>query len=79
MERLKGRYSRKQGEKRHYDYFARYKMTPGGFIWEATVRCAEDLKGSTAGHVSTEAYEHVEIIVRSMVEGAIENLVGLEE
>ena len=73
-----GKYTRKQGMKRTYDYDLSVLKTADGFSWEAKVLFAGELKGSPSGIVHVEL-EEAERAARSKVEQAVEALENVQE
>jgi hypothetical protein len=78
MGRFSGKYTRKQGLKRTYDYDLSVLKTADGFSWEAKITYAGELKGSPSGIVQVDL-EEAERAARSEVEQAIEALTVLRE
>jgi hypothetical protein len=78
MGRFSGKYTRKRGLKRTYDYELSVLKTAEGFSWEAKVSYAGSLKGSPSGIV-TVALEDAESAARAAVARAIEELSVVEE
>jgi hypothetical protein len=78
MGRFSGKYTRRQGLKRTYDYDLSVLKTADGFSWEAKVSYAGELKGSPSGIV-TVALEDAERAARDGVEQAIEALAAVQE
>lgn len=78
MGRFTGKYTRKAGLKRTYDYELSVLKTAEGFSWEAKVAYAGEFKGSPSGILAGD-YTEAESAARNMVEEAIENLVAVHE
>src|SRR5258708_2487370 len=78
MGRFNGKYTRKQGLKRTYDYDLSVLKTADGFSWEAKISYAGELKGSPSGIV-TAALEQAEHAARAAAEHAIEALAAVQE
>ena len=78
MGRFSGKYTRKQGLKRTYDYDLSVLKTADGFSWEAKILFAGELKGSPSGIVQV-GLEDAERAARSEVEQAIEALANVQE
>ena len=78
MGRFSGKYTRKQGLKRTYDYDLSVLKTVDGFSWEAKILFAGELKGSPSGIVQVEL-EDAERAARASVERAIETLETVQE
>jgi len=78
MGRFSGKYTRKQGLKRTYDYELSVLKTADGFSWEAKITYAGELKGSPSGIVQVDV-EEAERAARSKVEQAIEALTVVRE
>jgi len=78
MGRFSGKYTRKRGLKRTYDYELSVLKTAEGFSWEAKVSYAGSLMGSPSGIV-TVALEDAESAARAAVARAIEELSVVEE
>jgi len=78
MGRFEGKYTRRRGLKRTYDYDLSVLKTADGFSWEAKVLYAGELKGSPSGIVSV-AFEEAERASRAAVERAIERLEAVHE
>ncbi|HTN26395.1 MAG TPA: hypothetical protein VL180_01290 [Burkholderiales bacterium] len=78
MGRFNGKYTRKRGLKRTYDYELSVVKTAEGFSWEAKVSYAGSLKGSPSGIV-TVALEDAESAARAAVARAIEELSVVQE
>jgi hypothetical protein len=78
MGRFSGKYTRKQGLKRTYDYDLSVLKTADGFSWEAKITYAGELKGSPSGIVQVD-FEEAERAARSKVEQAIEALTVVRE
>ena len=78
MGRFSGKYTRKQGLKRTYDYDLSVLKTADGFSWEAKILFAGELKGSPSGIVQVDL-EEAERAARSKAEQAIEVLDNVEE
>jgi hypothetical protein len=78
MGRFSGRYTRRQGLKRTYDYDLSVLKTADGFSWEAKISYAGELKGSPSGIV-TVALEDAERAARDGVEHAIEAMAAVQE
>ena len=78
MAPFSGKYTRKQGMKRTYDYDLSVLKTADGFSWEAMVRFAGELKGAPSGIVQVDL-EEAERATRRKVEQAIEALANVEE
>ena len=78
MGRFEGKYTRKRGLQRTYDYDLSVLKTADGFSWEATVSYGGNLKGSPSGIVTVELTA-AERAARAGVEQAIEKLEAVEE
>jgi len=78
MGRFNGKYTRKRGLKRTYDYELSVLKTAEGFSWEAKVFYAGELKGSPSGIVAV-ALEDAERSARTGVAHAIEKLETVQE
>jgi len=78
MGRFSGKYTRKQGLKRTYDYDLSVLKTADGFSWEAKIMYAGELKGSPSGIVQVDL-EEAERAARGKVEQAIEALTVVRE
>ena len=78
MGRFEGRYTRRRGLKRTYDYDLSVLKAADGFSWEAKVSYAGNLKGSPSGIVTVELTE-AERAARAAVERAIEKLEAVQE
>ena len=78
MGRFSGKYTRKQGLKRTYDYDLSVLKTADGFSWEAKITYAGELRGSPSGIVQVDL-EEAERAARSKVEQAIEALSVVRE
>jgi hypothetical protein len=78
MGRFEGKYTRKRGLQRTYDYDLSVLKTADGFSWEAKVFYAGDLKGSPSGIVAVELTE-AERASRAAVGRAIERLEAVQE
>ena len=78
MGRFSGKYTRRRGLKRTYDYDLSVLKTADGFSWEAKILFAGELKGSPSGIVEVDL-EEAERAARSKVEQAIEALANVEE
>ena len=78
MGRFNGKYTRKRGLKRTYDYELSILKTAEGFSWEAKVSYAGALKGSPSGIVAV-ALEDAERAARAAVERSIEGLEAVQE
>jgi len=78
MGRFEGKYTRRRGLKRTYDYDLSVLKTADGFSWEAKVSFAGELKGSPSGIVKV-ALENAERSARAGVERAIEQLEAVQE
>lgn len=78
MGRFEGKYTRKHGLKRTYDYDLSVLKTADGFSWEAKVSYAGELKGSPSGIVTVELTE-AERAARAAVGRAIEKLEAVQE
>ena len=78
MGRFSGKYTRKQGLKRTYDYDLSILKTADAFSWEAKILFAGELKGSPSGIVEVDL-EEAERAARGKVEQAIEALANVEE
>ena len=78
MGRYSGKYTRKQGLKRTYDYDLSVLKTADGFSWEAKISYAGEFKGSPSGIVQVDL-EEAERAARSNVEQAIEALATVQE
>ena len=78
MGRFSGKYTRKQGLKRTYDYELSVLKTADGYSWEAKITYAGELKGSPSGIVQVDV-EEAERAARSKVEQAIEALTVMRE
>jgi len=78
MGRFSGKYTRKQGLKRTYDYELSVLKTADGYSWEAKITYAGELKGSPSGIVQVDV-EEAERAARSKVEQAIEALTVVRE
>ncbi len=78
MGRFEGKYRRRQGLRRTYDYELTVMKTADGFSWEAKITFAGELKGSPSGIVRVDPIE-AEASARAMVERAIESLEAVHE
>ena len=78
MGRFSGKYTRKQGLKRTYDYDLSVLKTADGFSWEAKISYAGEFKGSPSGIVQVDL-EDAERAARVAVEQAIEALATVQE
>jgi len=78
MGRFSGKYTRRRGLRRTYDYDLSVMKAAEGFSWEAKVLYAGELKGSPSGIVHVDPIR-AEASARAMVERAIENLEAVEE
>ena len=78
MGRFSGKYTRRKGLRRTYDYDLSVLKTAEGFSWEAKVTFGGELKGSPSGIVHVDAIE-AEASARAGVERAIEQLEAVQE
>jgi hypothetical protein len=78
MGRFSGKYTRRHGLRRTYDYELSVLKVAEGFSWEAKVSYAGELKGSPSGIVSVELAQ-AEHAARAAAEHAIESLAAVQE
>jgi len=78
MGRFQGKYTRRKGLRRTYDYELTVMKTAEGFSWEAKILFAGELKGSPSGIVHVDPID-AEAHARASVERAIENLEAVQE
>ena len=78
MGRFEGKYTRRQGMKRTYDYDLSVLKTANGFSWEAKILYAGQLKSSPSG-LFLVPLEEAEATARSKVEQVIEAFTRTQE
>lgn len=78
MGRFNGKYTRRKGLRRTYDYELSVMKTADGFSWEAKITFAGELKGSPSGIVHVDPID-AEKSARAGVERAIETLEAVQE
>lgn len=78
MGRFNGKYTRRRGLRRTYDYELTVMKTADGFSWEAKITYGGELKGSPSGIVRVDPID-AEASARAMVERAVENLEAVQE
>jgi hypothetical protein len=78
MGRFEGKYTRRSGLRRTYDYELTVMKTADGFSWEAKITYGGELKGSPSGIVRVDAIK-AEASARAGVERAIEKLEAVQE
>lgn len=78
MGRFSGKYTRRTGLRRTYDYELTVMKAADGFSWEAKITYGGELKGSPSGIVHVDPIE-AEPSARASVERAIENLEAVQE
>ena len=79
MEQFTGKYLRKKGTQKNYDYTVTLSPNAGGFMWSATVRCNGELKGMPSGALVSTTAAQAEMRVRAMIEAHIESLGDVSE
>jgi len=78
MGRFEGKYTRRAGLRRTYDYHLTVMKTADGFSWEAKILYGGELKGSPSGIVHVDAID-AEKSARESVERSIETLAAMQE
>ncbi|MFL6579648.1 MAG: hypothetical protein ACJ8G2_02805 [Burkholderiales bacterium] len=77
MQQFTGKYLRKKGKQKNYDYTV--TVSPNAGLWSATVRCDGQLTGMPSGTLTSIVAAEAEMRVRSVLEACIEGLEGVVE